>query len=77
MPSTCCQCWFEKQPEGQSGRSGESLGVRSGQTNDDETTGLHAPTGTAIPIAPLHYSVEFTWTSRIAGADVCSPARRA
>jgi hypothetical protein len=33
--------------------SGEGRGVRSGRANDDETTNLCAPTGIAIPIAPL------------------------
>src|SRR5450759_2775674 len=44
--------------EGPSRRSAKGAGVGrpvpAGHANDDETAGLYAPKGIAIPIAPLH-----------------------
>jgi hypothetical protein len=37
--------------------------VSSAGTNDDGPTGLCAPTGIAIPIAPLHFEVSIVTVS--------------
>ena len=53
MRSGCCQCSFEKQPEGRSLGENASRRVRARRHRGGRDTGLCTPAPAAIPIAPL------------------------